>query len=96
MNSRRSIALIVVILFVGAIIGTLVGDLIAHVLPEGVVRQFFLQSAEFSLGGLAGSENDAISLDLGVFALIFGLRIKLSFAALLGLAAAYYFLRYFR
>lgn len=83
-------------LFAGAMVGTLLGELLGYILPEGVVKQFFLQSAEFSLGGLFGSETDAVSLDLGVFAVILGLRIKLNFAALFGLAAAYYLLRYFR
>jgi len=77
-------------------VGTLLGELLGYTLPEGVVKQFFLKSVEFSLGGLLGVENDAISLDLGVFTLIFGLRLKINFASLFGLATAYYFLRYFR
>jgi len=96
MSNKRSIKLILIILFLGAMVGTVMGELLGYVLPEGVVKQFFLQSAEFSLGGLLGAENEAVSLDLGVFALILGLRIKLNFASLIGLATAYYFLRYFR
>lgn len=96
MNGKRSIMIIVIALFVGAVVGTLLGQLLGYVLPEGVVKQFFLRTAEISLGGLVGSENDAISIDLGVFSLTFGLSLKLNFAALLGLAGAYYFLRYFR
>ncbi len=96
MSNKRSISLILIILFFGAMIGTLIGELLGYVLPEGVVKQFFLQSAEFSLGRLLGAENEAFALDLGVFALIFGLKIKLNFASLIGLATTYYFLRYFR
>lgn len=96
MSNKRSVKMIVVALFAGAMVGTVIGELIGYALPEGVVKQFFLQSAEFSLGGLLGSENDAISLDLGVFAVILGFRMKLNFSALLGLVTAYYFLRYFR
>lgn len=96
MAGRRSILIIILILFVGAMVGSLLGQLIGYVLPVGVVKQFFLQSAEFSLGGILGGENDAIELNLGVISLIFGLRITLNFAGLLGLAVAYYFLRYFR
>jgi len=96
MSEKRSIKILLTILFLGAMVGTLIGELLGYFLPEGVVKQFFLQSAEFSLGGLLGAENDAISLDLGVFAIIFGLRLKLNFASLIGLATAYYFLRYFR
>jgi len=96
LDSNRSIKVIILILFVGAMLGTLLGELLGYILPDGVVKNFFLQGVEFSLGGLFGSENDAISLDLGIIAFVLGLRIKLNFVGLFGLAASYYFLRYFR
>lgn len=83
--------MIIIILVVGAVVGTLIGEVLAYALPEGVVKQFFLQSVTISLGGQEG-----ISLDLGILGFIIGFRLKLNFAAILGLAAAYYFLRYFR
>ncbi|MFQ6616989.1 MAG: DUF4321 domain-containing protein [Fidelibacterota bacterium] len=91
MNRRRSIKLIVIILVTGALLGTLIGEILAYALPEGVVKQFFLQSITVSLGGENG-----LSLDLGILGFILGFRFKLNFVALFGLAAAYYFLRYFR
>lgn len=91
MNSRRSIKLILIMLFMGAILGTLIGEVLAYALPEGVVKQFFLQSVTISLGGQEG-----MSLDLGILGFILGFRFKLNFVALFGLAAAYYFLRYYR
>ena len=96
MAERRQVKVIVPILFAGSMVGTYIGELLGFVLPEGVVRQFFLQSAEFSLGGLFGGSDDALSLNLGVLTLILGLKIKLNFTGLFGLGAAYYFLRYFR
>ncbi|MAG21436.1 MAG: DUF4321 domain-containing protein [Candidatus Marinimicrobia bacterium] len=96
MANRRQVKVIVLILFAGAMIGTYIGELLGFVLPEGVVRQFFLQSVEFSLGGLFGGGDDALSLNLGVLTLILGLKIKLNFAGIFGLGMAYYFLRYFR
>ena len=94
--ASRNLKVIVLVLFIGSFIGTLFGDLIAFVLPEGVVKQFFLQSTEFSLKGLFGEENDAISLDLGAITLILGLKIRFNFATIFGLGVSYYFLRYFR
>lgn len=96
MATRRDIKVVVLVLFVGSMLGTLFGDLIAIALPEGVVKQFFLQSAEFSLGGLLGSPDDAISLDLGAIEFMLGLKIRLNFATIFGLSVSYYFLRYFR
>lgn len=83
--------MIVIILVTGALLGTLIGEILAYALPEGVVKQFFLQSITVSLGGENG-----LSLDLGILGFILGFRFKLNFVALFGLAAAYYFLRYFR
>ena len=96
MTGRRDLKVITLVLLTGAIVGTLFGDLIGFALPEGVVKQFFLQSTEFSLGGILGGENDAFSLNLGAIVLILGLKIRLNFATIFGLAVSYYFLRYFR
>ena len=96
MTGRRDLKVITLVLLTGAMVGTLFGDLIGFALPEGVVKQFFLQSTEFSLGGILGGENDAFSLNLGAIVLILGLKIRLNFATIFGLAVSYYFLWYFR
>ena len=95
MNNKREIWVIVLILFVGSMIGPLLGDLIAFVLPNGVVKQFFLQSANFSLSNFF-SNDDYVFLNLGAIGIIFGLNIKLNFASIIGFSISYYFLRYFR
>ncbi len=94
--NKRSIGLIILILFVGAMTGTLIGELFGWILPEGVVKDFFLTSVSFDLGGLVGNESGVIVLDIIVFTLKFGLSIKINFISIIGLASSYYFLRYFR
>ena len=91
----RSLGFMFLVLLMGAMVGSLFGSGLAYVLPEGVVKDFFLKSLDFSLGGLLGV-NDAVSIDLLVIQLIFGLKISLNFAAIFGLVATYYLLRYFR
>ncbi len=91
----RSLGFMFLVLLMGAMVGSLLGSGLAYVLPEGVVKDFFLKSLDFSLGGLLGV-NDAVSIDLLVIQLIFGLKISLNFAAIFGLVATYYLLRYFR
>ncbi|HBN45211.1 MAG TPA: DUF4321 domain-containing protein [Candidatus Marinimicrobia bacterium] len=93
---KRSIALITLTLFVGAMAGTLVGELLGWILPAGVVKDFFLTSVSFDLAGLVGNESGVIVLDLIMFTLKFGLSLKINFTSIIGLAGAYYFLRYFR
>ncbi len=94
--NKRSITLIILILFVGAMAGTLVGELFGWILPEGVVKDFFLTSVSFDLGGLVGNESGVIVLDIIMLTLKFGLSIKINFISIIGLASSYYFLRYFR
>lgn len=85
---KRSIAVIFLVLIIGAAIGTILGDVLGMIMPEGVVKQFFLQSVSWGIS--------PVTLDVIVMTITFGLRIKFNISSVLGLAAAYYFLRYFR
>lgn len=93
---KRSIHIIILVLFVGAMVGTLLGELLGWILPDGVVKSFFLTSITFDLGSTLGSQTNVVTLDLIMFTIRFGLSLKFNFTSLLGLATAYYFLRYFR
>ncbi|MFQ6614284.1 MAG: DUF4321 domain-containing protein [Fidelibacterota bacterium] len=93
---KRTWVQVFTVLFFGAIIGSVLGALFAWMLPEGVVKSFFLTGIHFDLAGLLGDQSGVITLDLVVISLKFGLTIVLNFVSLLGMAAAYYFLRYFR
>ncbi len=94
--NKRSVSIIIIMLFVGTMIGTLVGELLGFLLPAGVVKDFFLTSIRFDLAGLAGNESGVITLNLIMLKLQFGLSLTFNFTSLIGLSAAYYFLRYFR
>jgi len=94
--NKRSIAVVILILFVGAMVGTVVGELFGWILPEGVVKDFFLTSVSFNLGGLGGNESGILVLDLMMFTIKFGFSLTINFTSIIGLTSAYYFLRYFR
>ena len=91
--NKRSIGVIVLILFFGALFGTLLGEFLGWMLPESVVKDFFLKSIDFSLGGYRG---EPLSLDFIMMAIKFGLKLTFNFTSIIGFATAYYFLRYFR
>ncbi|NOZ75162.1 MAG: DUF4321 domain-containing protein [FCB group bacterium] len=93
---KRSWIQVFMVLFFGAIVGSVLGELFAWMLPEGVVKSFFLTGIHFDLAGLLGDQSGVITLNLVVISLKFGVTIVLNFVSLLGMAAAYYFLRYFR
>ena len=86
--SKRSLGILFIALVIGAALGTILGDLLALTLPEGVVKQFFLQSVSWGIS--------PVTLDLLVLTLTFGVRFKFSVSSVLGLGAVYYFFRYFR
>lgn len=90
---KRQIHIIVLTLFVGALFGGVVGNIFALILPESVVKDFFLKSVDFSLGGYRG---EPVSLDFIMFVFKFGLKVTFNFTSIIGFATSYYFLRYFR
>ena len=94
---NRDISLIAIGLLIGAIIGGVIGNLMGWMLPEGVVKDFFLTSFNLDIGsGLAGNENGVIVIDLKIITLKFGLALSLNFTSVIGLATSYYILRFFR
>ena len=93
---KRSISLIIIGLFIGAAIGGVLGNLMSWLLPEGVVKDFFLTSISFNLMGNGVDKTGVLILDLSVLVLKFGLSLKFNFTSIIGLASAYYMLRYFR
>jgi hypothetical protein len=83
--------------FLGATVGGLIGNLMTWMLPEGVVKDFFLTSISFNFFGQTDDANQGVVvLDLSIIILKIGLSIKFNFASIIGLSSAYYMLRYFR
>ena len=94
--NKRTLGFIFIVLFSGAVIGSVLGEFIGWIMPDGVVKQFFLTGIELDLAGLSGFDSGVMVLNLIVLTLKFGLSVSLNFIGLVGLATAYYFLRYFR
>ena len=93
---KRKLHFIVLSLFVGAIFGGVVGNIFSLVLPESVVKDFFLTSITFDLGGLVNDDLGVFIIDLKVIALKLGLSMSFNFTSVIGIAVAYYILRYLR
>ncbi|MCH7495769.1 MAG: DUF4321 domain-containing protein [Candidatus Marinimicrobia bacterium] len=88
MTTNKPILLAVYTLTLGAVLGTLVGEILGYVLPEGVVKQFFLLSKTLSVG--------PGTLNIIMLQLTLGLSITLNVISLIGIAIAYYLLRWWR
>ena len=94
---KRKVHIIAISLFVGAIFGGVFGNIFSLVLPESVVKDFFLTSINFDLGGLVNNNDTGVLIiDLKVIVLKFGLPMSFNFTSVIGIAVAYYILRYLR
>jgi len=90
-GQHRSIAFILLVFFIGIITSTILGQLIGGILPEGVVKDFFLTSR--SIGWGIQPDN---WMDLYVIRFKSGMFIDVSVLSLLGMVIAWYYLRYFK
>ena len=93
---KRKLHIIVLSLFVGAVFGGVFGNIFSLILPESVVKDFFLTSINFDLGGLVNNDTGVIIIDLKVIVLKLGLSMSFNFTSVLGIVIAYYILRYLR
>jgi hypothetical protein len=87
MKPKKSAGAVLLILIFGALIGSTIGEVIGLLLPDGVVKDFFIKSVRPGL--------EAGTLDLEVFSITFGFRIKLNIISVLGIALAAYILRWY-
>jgi hypothetical protein len=78
---------VVLVIILGAMIGTLFGKLIGLVLPEGVVKEVFLKDAHWAVG--------PADIDVGLFAITLGFKITLNAIGFLGVCLAIYLLRWY-
>ena len=90
---NRSIKLIIFGLCSGAVIGTLVGNMLSFLLPDGsAVKQFFLISYDFNFGSI----NSDYLIDFGIIVIDFGFIFKFNVSSIIGFGIAYYLLKFFR
>lgn len=84
---KKSLGFILIVLFFGALIGSTLGEIIALILPEGVVKEFFLRSVSAGL--------KPFTLNAVMFKFTLGFTFKLNVIGILGIALAAYLLRWY-
>ena len=90
-NQKRNMAFIFLVLITGIIISSILSQLVGGILPEGVVKEFFLTSRSIGWGIQPNNW-----IDLFVIRFKTGLFIDISVVSFLGMVIAWYFLRYFK
>lgn len=85
-GAQRGVGLVVLILLVGAVIGSFLGELASTLLPQGWLQNLLTK------GPTVGLKNPA-TLDLQFLSVSLGLALKVNLVALLGLILAALILR---
>jgi hypothetical protein len=84
--AKRRIALVALVFFLGVIVGSVVGEVIGLILPEGnVMRELFVSGKVLKVGPL--------DVDLIVLTLTFGLSLKVNLISVLGIVVVALLLR---
>ncbi len=87
-NRKRTVKFIFLILFFGILLGTLLGQLVGYIVPEGVVREFFVKS--LTVGW------QPVTLNLSLLTFTIGFSFNISVLSIFGIVIAWYYLRFFR
>ena len=85
--AKKPIGKVILVIALGAIIGSLLGQLLSLALPEGVVKEVFVRSGDFGFS--------PATLELGFLALTVGFKIRVTIAGIIGVFIAIYMLRWY-
>lgn len=86
MHAKRRIGMIALVFFLGVVLGSVVGEVIGLLLPEGnVIRELFVSGKEVRVG--------PAHLDLIVFTFTIGFTLKVNLVSVLGIIVVAFMLR---
>jgi hypothetical protein len=83
---KNSVGFVLIVIIAGALVGSAMGEIVAYILPSGVVEQFFLKAvtASFEPG----------TLNIVILTITLGFSIKVNIMSVIGILIAAYVLRW--
>jgi hypothetical protein len=87
MRFRNSLALFIMVVFIGAIIGSAIGEIIGLLLPVGIVKDFFLKSVTFGFS--------PTTINLVILTFTIGALLKINIIGVIGIFLASYIFRWY-
>lgn len=84
---KFSLGMVLIAVVLGALIGSALGEVIGLVLPDGVVKDFFLRSASFGWS--------PVLVNLAIVTFTFGFTFKLNIIGVIGIILAAYIFRWY-
>ena len=91
MKAKSSILFLFFVFVIGMLFGTMLSLLATAILPEGIVKEFFLIKKSIGWGATANNW-----VDLGFFRFKTGIFLDISILSILGFFISWYLLRYFK
>ena len=85
-SASRGLGLIILIVVAGLVVGSLLGELVASVLPAGTIQDLLTRGPQIGLTPPA-------TVDLRFVALTFGMMLKVNVVGILGVVLAAFALR---
>jgi hypothetical protein len=86
LTAKRRIGMIALVFFLGVVLGSVVGEVIGLLLPEGnVIRELFVSGKEFRVG--------PAHLDMIVFTFTIGFTLKVNLVSVLGIIVVAFMMR---
>ncbi|MBU0712778.1 DUF4321 domain-containing protein [bacterium] len=85
---NRSLIMVIGVLILGAMLGSLMGEVLKMAMPDGVVKEVFLRSVNLMIGPGV--------VDMLMFSVTIGFSLSLNLVGILGMVGAYYVLRFWR
>ncbi|MGH7822446.1 MAG: DUF4321 domain-containing protein [Candidatus Binatia bacterium] len=82
---KRGVGFYVLVAIVGAVIGSLLGEIIGQIVPSGPIHAIFSRGVSVGV--------TPFTIHLLIFDLTLGLMLKLNLCAVIGLVAAFLYLR---
>tara|TARA_Y100000994_G_scaffold130821_1_gene107194 strand:- start:556 stop:828 length:273 start_codon:yes stop_codon:yes gene_type:complete len=88
---KKSILFILSVILLGGVISTAFSMFVGLIIPEGVVRDFFILSKSFGFG-----QNPNNWVNLGPLRFKLGFFFDVSILSVIGIIVSWYILRYFK
>jgi len=86
-SRRRPLAIVALTLFLGIVVGTVLGEAVGLALPEGkLIRDVFVNATDLHVG--------PVHVDLVVFSFTLGFSLRVNLMSVVGIFAVLVFLRY--
>ena len=89
--NKKDLYFILLVIFIGCILGTALSMLIGIIIPDGVVKDFFILTKSFGFGQSANNW-----FNFGPLRFKIGFFFDVSILSIIGIATSWYILRYFK